>query len=85
MKFPAKFKYSNFEKYDGKNCSYAHLKVYGVAMAQYGHNDKLLIQTFPRSLTGPVVTWFTKLNISKMKKLIDLEFNSKIAPDPKQL
>lgn len=23
-----------FEKYDGKSCPYAHLKVYGVTMAQ---------------------------------------------------
>lgn len=38
------------------------LKVYGVAMAQYRDNDKLLVQTFPRSLTRATVAWFLKLN-----------------------
>lgn len=32
LKFPAKFR-CNFEKYDGKSCPYAHMKVYGEAMA----------------------------------------------------
>lgn len=47
LKFLAKFKCSNFEKYDRKSYLYAHLKVYGVAMSEYGNNDKLLVQTFP--------------------------------------
>lgn len=28
-------------------------------------NDKLLIQNFPQSLTFPILSWFTKLEISK--------------------
>lgn len=93
LKFPTKFKCPDFEKYNGKSCPYAHLKVYGVAMAQYGDNDKLLVQTFPRSLTGAALTWFTRLDIAKIKKWIDLahlfvdqyKFNSEIAPDREQL
>lgn len=93
LKFPNKFKCPDFEKYDGKSCPYAHLKVYGVAMAQYGDNDKLLVQTFPRSLTGAALTWFTKVDISKVKRWTDLahlfveqyKFNSAIAPDREQL
>lgn len=65
MKVSTKFKCPDFEKYDGKRCPYAHIKVYEIAMAQYGDNDKLLVQTLPRSLTGTVLTWFTKLDISK--------------------
>lgn len=30
LKFSEKFKCPDFEKYDGKCCPYAHLKVYGV-------------------------------------------------------
>lgn len=62
-------------------------------MAQYGDNDKLLIQTFPRSLTGAALTWFTKLDISKVEKWTELahlfveqyKFNPMIAPDLEQL
>lgn len=56
LQFPAKFKSPYFEKYNGKSCPYAHLKVYGVAMAQYGNNDKLLVQNFSRSLIGATLT-----------------------------
>lgn len=89
LKIPTKFKCLDFEKYDRKSCPYAHLKVYGVAMAQYGNNDNLLVQTFPKNLTGAALTSFTKLDISKVKKWTDLthlfveeyKFNSEIAPD----
>lgn len=46
MKFPAKFKCPDFKKHDGNSCPYAHLKLYGAAMAQYDDNDKPLVQTF---------------------------------------
>lgn len=49
---------------------YTHLKVYGVMMTQYGDNGKLLVQKFPRSLTGAARTWFTKSGIAKIKKWI---------------
>lgn len=39
LKFPTTFKCLDFEKYDGKNCPYAHLKVCRVAMALYGDNN----------------------------------------------
>lgn len=88
-KFPAKFKCPNFKKYDGKSCPYAHLKVYGVAKAQYGDNDKLFAQNFPRSLSGAALTWFTKLDIAKITEQIDLahlfidqyKFNFEIVTD----
>lgn len=32
LKFPPRFKCPDFEKYDGKGCPYAHLRIYGVAM-----------------------------------------------------
>lgn len=39
LKFPPEFKYSDFEKYDGRDCPYPHLRLYDVAMAQYGEDD----------------------------------------------
>lgn len=41
-------------------------------MPQYGDNDKLLVQTFPRSLTEPGLTWFAELDVSKIKKWTNL-------------
>lgn len=69
------------------------IEVHGVAMAPYGDNNKLLVQMFPRRLDGVALTWFTKIDIAKIKKWIDLahlfmdqyKFNSEIAPDREQL
>lgn len=72
LKFPAKFKHPDFEKYDAKSCPYTHLKVYNMAMTQYEDKDKLLIQTFRRSFTGVGLTWFTKFEISRTNRWINL-------------
>lgn len=69
------------------------LKVWGVAMALYRNNNKLLFQTFPRSLTRATLIWFRRLDISKIKKRTDLahvffeqdKFNLEIAPNREQL
>lgn len=61
-------------KYDEKSCPSAHLKVLGVTMAYYYDNDKLLVQTFQRSLTGAALKKFTKLDILKIKKWTDLAY-----------
>lgn len=88
LKFPAKFICLDFEKYDKESCPNAHLKVNGVGIAQYKDNDKLLVQTFPRNLTAAVITWFTKLDITKIKRWISgslvrdqYKFNSEIVLD----
>lgn len=58
-------------------------------VVQHDDSDKLLVQTFPKSLTGATWIWFTKLDISKIKKWTNLahvfvkqyKFNSAIAPN----
>lgn len=73
----------------GKVGPFAHLKVYEVTMPKYGKNDKPLLQTFPISLIRAALTWFTKSNITRNTKWINLDhlfvdqykFNSEIAPD----
>lgn len=52
IKFLCQFKCPDFKKYDGKSCLFVHFKIHGVAIAQYGNNDKLLVQTFLRSPIG---------------------------------
>lgn len=59
LKLPQKFKMPDFQKYDGKNCPMAHLRLYGVAMTQYSEDEKVLVQIFPNSLTGSALTWYT--------------------------
>lgn len=72
LKLPPKFKMSDFQKYDGKSCPMAHLRLYGVAMTQYSEDEKVLVQRFPNSLTGSALTWYTQLDLSKLKSWDDL-------------
>ena len=58
---PLKFKALEFVKYDGTGDPYAHLRMFCRKMASYGDNHPLLCQIFPDSLTGPVATWYVKL------------------------
>lgn len=82
-------KYPDFQTYDGKGCPYAHLRLYGIAMAQLWNDDKLSIHTSPESLKGPTFfTWFTKIEMSKIKLLADLVWLFKPiteTPDKEQL
>lgn len=48
------------------------ISIYSLAMAQYGSDEKLRIQTFPRRLTGSAISWFTKLEMSEIKLWIDV-------------
>lgn len=76
------------EKYDGKGSPYAYVRVYSVAMAQYGNDDKLLVQISMKPHRDSLA-WFTKIETSKIKIWIDLahlfvekyKFNIEIAPD----
>ena len=49
----AKFKVSEFDKYDGSSCPRSHLIMNCTKMAAHIGNDKLLIHCFQDSLTGP--------------------------------
>lgn len=50
----------------------AHLRLYGVAIAQYSEDQKVLVQIFPNNLTGPTLTLYTQLDLSKIKTWDDL-------------
>lgn len=55
LKFPTKNMMKN-----------AYLRVYYLTMAQYRDSDKLLVQSFPESLTGAALAWLQKSK-SKIK------------------
>lgn len=63
---PHEFRMPKFEKYKGVGCPWTHLHSYGIAMSQYANNEKLLIQTFLNSLTGPAAIWFIQLEKTKI-------------------
>ena len=54
--FPEKFKAPEFEKYNGTGCPNMHTRLYVRRMGQYARFDKLMVQTFQDSLTGPALT-----------------------------
>lgn len=72
LKFPPNLSVHTFENYDGKGYLYAHLRVYGVIMAQYGSDDKFLVQNFSRGLMGATLALFSKIETSKIKMWINL-------------
>ena len=58
---PPKFKAPEFVKYDGTRDPWAHLRMFYRKMAPYRDNHPLLCQIFSNSLTGPVATWYARL------------------------
>ena len=64
---PSMFKIPDFEKYNGRGCLLAHLKAYCRDLAQLQANERLLICLFQKSLTGPVLKWFTSLDMAVIK------------------
>lgn len=55
---PNNFQMPNMEKYDGTGCPKMHLRMYCNAMFQWGQDDKVLVQMFPRSLEKDIAKWF---------------------------
>ena len=58
---PRKFKALKFVKYNGTGDLCAHLRMFCRKMAPYGDNHPLLCQIFAVSLTGPMTTWYVRL------------------------
>lgn len=50
-----------------------HLHLYGVAMTQYLKDQKVLVQIFPNNIIGPALTWYMKLDLSKIKTSENVE------------
>lgn len=58
-------------------------------MSKHAKNERLLIQTFPNSLTGPAVIWYAYLDKAEISSWEDLasafmthyKFNMELLPD----
>jgi hypothetical protein len=86
---PKKFRVPEFIKYTGIQSPITHLKAYCNKMAEVVDDEKLLIHFFQDSLSGAALTWYMRLNNTKVKKWKDLvdafirqyKFNIDVGPD----
>jgi hypothetical protein len=90
---PKKFRVPEFIKYTGTQCPITHLKSYCNKMAEVVQDEKLLIHFFQDSLSDVALTWYMRLDNTKVKGwkyLVDAfirqyKFNMDIAPDRSSL
>jgi hypothetical protein len=83
------FRVLDFVKYTGLGCPNTHLKSYCNKMVEVIHNEKMLIYFFQDNLTRFALSWYIRLNSSKINKWKDLidtflkqyKFNFETAPD----
>jgi hypothetical protein len=90
---PKKFHVLEFIKYIGTQCSMTHLKSYCNKMAEVVHDEKLLMHFFQDSLSGAALSWYMRLDNTKIriwKDLVDAfvkqyKYNMDITPDRNSL
>ena len=84
---PPKFKAPEFVKYNGTGDPYPYMCMFYRKMAPYGDNHPLFCKIFLDSLTGPITTWFVRLEKTSIWRemanalLEYYRFNTEIAPD----
>ncbi|XP_073261632.1 uncharacterized protein [Populus alba] len=86
---PKKFRVPEFIKYSGTQCLMTHLKSYCNKMAEVVHDEKLLMHFFQDSLSGVTLSWYMRLDNTKIRRWKDLvdafikqyNYNMDIAPD----
>jgi len=69
---PKKFRVPEFVKYTGTQCPITHLQAYCNKIAEVVDDEKLLIHFFQDSLSGAALTWYMRLDNTKVKKWKDL-------------
>ena len=67
-----KFRLPEFIKYTGTQCPITHLKSYCNKMAEVVHDEKLLMHFFQDSLSGAALSWYMRLDNTKIRKWKDL-------------
>ena len=65
---PKKFRVPEFIKYTGTQCPMTHLKSYCNKMAEEVHDEKLLMHFFQDSLSGTALSWYMRLDNTKIQK-----------------
>jgi hypothetical protein len=89
MVVPKTFRVPEFIKYTGTQCPMTHLKSYCNKMAEVVHDEKLLMHLFQDSLSGAALSWYMRLDNTKIRKWKDLvdafvkqyKYNMDIASD----
>ena len=83
---PKKFRVPEFIKYTGTQCPMINLKSYYNKMTEVVHDEKLLMHFFQYSLSGAALSWYMRLDNTKIRRwkaLVDafVKYNMNIAPD----
>jgi hypothetical protein len=65
---PKEFRVPEFIKYTGTECPVTHLKSYCNKMTEVVNDEKLLIHFFQDSLSGLALSWYTRLDNTKIRK-----------------
>jgi hypothetical protein len=68
MVFPKKFHVSKLIKYNGTQCPVTQLKSCCNKMAEVVHEEKLLMHFFQDSLSGATLSWYMRLNNTKIQR-----------------
>ena len=86
---PKKFRVFKFIKYTGTQCPMTHLKSYCNKMTKVVHDEKLLMHFFQDSMNGAALSWYMRLDNTKIRKWKDLvdafmrqyKYDMNITPD----
>jgi hypothetical protein len=86
---PKKFSVPKFIKYTGTQCPITHIKSCYNKMAEVVHDEKPLMHFFLDSLNGATLSWYMRLDNTKIRRWKDLvdefvkqyKYNMGIAPD----
>ena len=86
---PKRFRVLEFIKYSGTQGSMTHIKSYCNKMAEVVHDEKLLMHFFQDSLSGVTLSWYMRLDNTKIRRWKDLvhafikqyKYNMDIASD----
>jgi len=69
---PKKFRVPEFIKYSETQCLMTHLRSYCNKMAEVVHDEKLLMHFFQDSLSGATLSWYMRLDNTKIQRWKDL-------------
>jgi len=90
---PKRFCVPEFFKYIRTQCPITHLKSYCNKMTEEVHDKKLLMHFFQDSLSGTVLSWYMRLDNTRIRRWKDMvkafvrqyKYNMNIAPDKTSL
>ena len=90
---PKRFRVLEFVKYTGTQCLITHIKAYYNKITEVVHDEKLLIHFFQDNLSDIALTWYIRLDNTKVKRWKDLidafirqyKFNMGTTPDRSSL